>query len=97
MKTLIAVLLLSTMSMAQAESITPLGVPAQIGEPSQEPKVYDIWCSPQSDTCEYEGKDIPRKDVYKYIPYVQTQWCDSMFCYKDSASDEVVGSNPARR
>lgn len=97
MKILITVILLSIMSMVSAEPITPLGVPAQIGEPSQEPKVYDIWCSPQSDTCDYEGQDIPRQEVYRYIPYKQTPWCDSMFCYKDSAQDEVVGSNPARQ
>lgn len=97
MKTLIAVILFSFMSMVNAEAITPLGVPAQIGEPSQEPKVYDIWCNPQSDTCDYQGKQIPRGEVHQYIPYVETQWCDSMFCYKSAAYEEVVGSNPARQ
>lgn len=97
MKTLIAVILLTIMSMVQAESITPLGVPAQIGEPSQELKVYDVWCDPKSDTCDYQGQDIPREQMHQYIPYMDTPWCDSMFCYKTNAYDEVVGSNPARR
>lgn len=59
---------------------------------------YNVYCSPQSDTCLYtdgqgQDYDIPRDELNTIIPYAEnTQDCIRTFCY--NANQDVIGLNP---
>ncbi len=55
---------------------------------------FDVWCSPQSDTCDFNGKQVARQELSKLIPKKSTEWCDMEFCYATEYFDGVVGINP---
>lgn len=56
---------------------------------------YDVWCSPQLDTCDLNGKQVNRSELSKLIPKVTSEWCDNEFCYATEFFEGVVGINPA--
>lgn len=56
---------------------------------------YDVWCSPQSDTCDFNGKQVPREELSSVIPKRTSEWCDNEFCYATEFFDGVIGINPS--
>ena len=59
---------------------------------------FDLYCSPQSDTCRYTDaagnqRDIPRDQLEQVIPYaVDTTDCLRAFCY--GPNNDIIGLNP---
>ncbi|POA48296.1 hypothetical protein C1893_10565 [Pseudomonas sp. MPR-ANC1] len=61
--------------------------------PSSTPgRIYQLWCDPQSDYCDLEGKQILRKDLPKYVPFGGSDDCMLEICV--NSNQEVVGLNP---
>lgn len=69
----------------------PAGGQAQ---PTSASKVFDIWCNPQGDTCDYQNQQLTRNQLPQHIPQASdTSNCISEFCYATNGSD-VIGLNP---
>lgn len=56
--------------------------------------VYDVYCSPKSDTCNFEGRQVERRKLRFLLPEASTEWCDMEFCYSNNHYEFVVGRNP---
>ncbi len=55
---------------------------------------FDVWCSPQSDTCDFNGKQVARQELAKLMPKKSSEWCDMEFCYATESFEGVIGINP---
>jgi len=55
-------------------------------------RIYDLWCNPQSDFCDFEGRKLVRAELPKYIPMGGSSDCDKEVCV--NANQDVVGLNP---
>jgi hypothetical protein len=72
----------------------PIYAELQTSSSLSDVKTYDVWCEPDSDTCDFEGKHVPRKELKNYMPVVETEYCDMLFCYATENYEGVVGRAP---
>lgn len=68
--------------------------PTQYMSTVTDDNVYDVTCMPDSDTCDYQGNQVGRRELKNYIPTKTSEWCDNEFCYSNSSYDGVIGINP---
>lgn len=55
--------------------------------------IFDIWCNPQGDYCDYQNQQLTRAQLPQFIPVAKdTSDCMLEFCY--NAKTEVIGLNP---
>lgn len=84
---------------AHRHSVDPRGVETAGTAPKPKVGIYDVWCSPQSDTCVYGDREYSREELAKHIPKADVTeesgpaWdCLGEFCMNNDA--EVIGLNP---